>query len=50
VEARLRAMEPAVHLDASRIRHGVLAVNPIGFDDADAALLGACLRAAGETT
>jgi len=50
IEARLRAMEPAVHLDASRIAEGLLAVNPIAFDDADAATLGAALRAAEETT
>jgi L-seryl-tRNA(Ser) seleniumtransferase len=49
-EARLRAMQPAVHLDASRLHLGLLAVNPIGFDDADAALLGACLRAAEDMT
>jgi hypothetical protein len=43
-------MEPAMHLDASRIAEGLLAVNPIAFDDADAATLGAALRAAEETT
>lgn len=47
-EARLRGFDPAVHVDASRIRHGVLAINPIAFTDADAPLLGAALRAAGE--
>jgi D-glucosaminate-6-phosphate ammonia-lyase len=48
IEARLRAEEPAVHLDASRIEEGLLAVNPIAFEDADAALLGAALVAAAE--
>lgn len=43
-EARLRARSPAVHLDASRIRAGILAVNPIALDDGDIATLGAALR------
>ncbi|HYF07219.1 MAG TPA: hypothetical protein VD970_06325 [Acetobacteraceae bacterium] len=43
-EARLRAHRPAVHLDASRIRAGILAVNPIALDDGDLATLGAALK------
>lgn len=43
-EAALRSRDPAVHVDASRIRHGVLAVNPIALDDADLPLLAAALR------
>jgi len=43
-EAALRARDPAVHLDASRIRRGVLAVNPIALDDDDLPLLAAALR------
>jgi len=42
-EAWLRARDPAIHLDASRLRQGVLAVNPIAFADADAAMLGTAL-------
>lgn len=48
-EAALRALDPAIHVDASRIRLGVLAINPIAFDDADAPLLGEALRHLGET-
>jgi L-seryl-tRNA(Ser) seleniumtransferase len=44
-EAALRAREPAVHVDASRIRRGVLAVNPIALDEADLPDLAAALRA-----
>jgi L-seryl-tRNA(Ser) seleniumtransferase len=43
-EAALRARDPAVHVDAARIRRGVLAVNPIALDDADLPLLAAALR------
>ncbi len=43
-DAALRGRDPAVHLDASRIRRGVLAVNPIALDDADLPLLAAALR------
>lgn len=43
-EAALRARDPAVHLDAARIRRGVLAVNPIALDDADLPLLAAALK------
>ncbi|WP_198377090.1 DegT/DnrJ/EryC1/StrS family aminotransferase [Neoroseomonas rubea] len=43
-DAALRARNPAVHLDASRIRRGVLAVNPIALDDADLPLLAEALR------
>lgn len=43
-DAALRARTPAVHLDAGRIRRGVLAVNPIALDDADLPLLAAALR------
>lgn len=43
-EARLRACKPAVHVDAGRIRAGILAVNPIALDDGDLATLGAALR------
>ena len=35
---------PPVHLDASRIRRGVLAVNPIALDDADLPALAAALK------
>jgi L-seryl-tRNA(Ser) seleniumtransferase len=45
-EAALRARDPAVHVDASRIRRGVLAVNPIALDEADLPELAAALRAA----
>lgn len=44
VEAALRAREPAVHVDASRVRRGVLAVNPIALDDDDLPLLAAALK------
>lgn len=44
-EAALRARDPAVHVDASRIRRGVLAVNPIALDDPDLPLLAEALRA-----
>ncbi len=44
-EAMLRARDPAVHVDAARIRRGVLAVNPIALDDADLPELAAALRA-----
>jgi L-seryl-tRNA(Ser) seleniumtransferase len=44
-EAALRARDPAVHVDAARIRRGVLAVNPIALDDADLTALAAALRA-----
>jgi hypothetical protein len=44
-EARLRAQRPAFHLDAARIRDGILAVNPIALADADAAPLGAAIAA-----
>jgi L-seryl-tRNA(Ser) seleniumtransferase len=47
-EARLRRQDPAIHVDASRIRRAVLAVNPIALADADAALLGAALAGCGE--
>ncbi len=43
-EARLRAWRPPVHTDASRVRLGVLAINPIALDDADLAPLGAALK------
>lgn len=43
-DAALRARDPAVHLDASRLRRGVLAVNPIALDDADLPLLAEALR------
>ena len=43
-DAALRARDPAVHLDASRLRRGVLAVNPIALDDADLPLLAAALK------
>lgn len=43
-EARLRACRPAVHVDAARIRAGILAVNPIALDDGDLATLGVALR------
>jgi L-seryl-tRNA(Ser) seleniumtransferase len=43
-EAALRARDPAVHVDASRIRRGVLAVNPIALDDGDLPLLAEALR------
>jgi L-seryl-tRNA(Ser) seleniumtransferase len=44
-DAALRARDPAVHVDASRIRRGVLAVNPIALDEADLPELAAALRA-----
>ena len=43
-EAALGAGDPAVHLDASRLRRGVLAVNPIALDDGDLPLLAGALR------
>jgi L-seryl-tRNA(Ser) seleniumtransferase len=43
-DARLRAHRPAIHVDAGRIGQGLLAINPIAFDDDDAALLGAALK------
>jgi hypothetical protein len=43
-DARLRAHRPAIHLDAGRIGQGTLAINPIAFNDDDAALLGAALK------
>lgn len=43
-DAALRGRDPAVHCDASRIRRGVLAVNPIALDDADLPLLAAALK------
>ena len=43
-DARLRAHHPAIHLDAGRIGQGMLAINPIAFDDSDAALLGAAIK------
>lgn len=43
-EARLRARRPAVHVDASRVRAGILAINPIALDDRDLAALGVALR------
>jgi len=43
-DARLRAYRPAIHVDASRIAQGLHAINPIAFDDDDAALLGAALK------
>ena len=46
-EARLRSHDPAIHVDASRIRHGILAVNPIALADEDAALLGRALAGCG---
>jgi L-seryl-tRNA(Ser) seleniumtransferase len=42
--AQLRAHRPAIHLDAGRIGQGVLAINPIAFDDSDAATLGAAIK------
>ena len=39
-EARLRAGRPAVHVDAARLRRGVLAVNPIALAEGDLAILG----------
>jgi L-seryl-tRNA(Ser) seleniumtransferase len=44
-EAALRARDPAVHVDAARIRHGILAINPIALDEADLPLLAEALRA-----
>jgi L-seryl-tRNA(Ser) seleniumtransferase len=44
MDARLHAHRPAIHLDAGRIGQGVLAINPIAFDDSDAALLGAAIK------
>lgn len=46
-EARLRAQDPPIHLDASRMRQGVLAVNPIALADADAPLVGRALAGCG---
>ena len=43
-EAALRARDPAVHVDASRLRRGVLAVNPIALDDDDLPRLAAALK------
>ncbi|MBP0464116.1 hypothetical protein J5Y09_09355 [Roseomonas sp. PWR1] len=43
-DAALRARDPAVHLDASRIRRGMLAVNPIALDDDDLPLLADAIR------
>jgi hypothetical protein len=43
-DARLRAHRPAIHLDAGRIAQGLLAINPIAFDDSDAALLGVAIK------
>jgi L-seryl-tRNA(Ser) seleniumtransferase len=43
-DARLRAHRPAIHLDAGRIGQGMLAINPIAFDDSDAATLGAAIK------
>jgi L-seryl-tRNA(Ser) seleniumtransferase len=43
-DARLRAHRPAIHLDAGRIGQGLLAINPIAFDDSDAAILGAAIK------
>lgn len=43
-DAALRARDPAVHLDASRMRRGVLAVNPIALDDDDLSPLAAALK------
>jgi L-seryl-tRNA(Ser) seleniumtransferase len=43
-DAALRMRNPPVHLDASRIRLGVLAVNPIAVDDADLPALAAALK------
>jgi L-seryl-tRNA(Ser) seleniumtransferase len=44
MDARLRAHRPAIHLDAGRIGQGLLAINPIAFDDSDAAILGAAIK------
>jgi len=44
-EAALRAGDPAVHLDAGRMRQGVLAVNPLALRDAEVPALGAALAA-----
>ncbi|HEY4251181.1 MAG TPA: hypothetical protein VGM87_08270 [Roseomonas sp.] len=44
-ETRLRAHRPSVHLDASRVARGMLAVNPIALSDADAGLLAAAIAA-----
>jgi len=46
-EAWLRTQDPAIHVDASRLRHGILAVNPIALADEDAALLGRALAGCG---
>lgn len=43
-DAALRAWVPAVHLDASRIRRGFLAVNPIALDEDDLPALTAALK------
>ncbi len=43
-DAALRRRDVPVHLDASRIRRGVLAVNPIALDDVDLPLLAAALK------
>ncbi len=48
IEQRLRAQAPAVHVDAARLGDGLLAINPIAFEDADAVVLGAALVAAAE--
>jgi L-seryl-tRNA(Ser) seleniumtransferase len=44
VDSRLRSYRPAIHLDAGRIGQALLAINPIAFDDSDAALLGAAIK------
>ena len=46
VDAACRANSPAVHLDAGRIRQGILAVNPIALLDRDLPELAAALRLA----
>ncbi|HQC80326.1 MAG TPA: hypothetical protein PLS67_07365 [Accumulibacter sp.] len=43
-DAALRMRNPPVHLDASRIRLGLLAVNPIALDDVDLPALAAALK------
>jgi hypothetical protein len=40
----LRAAIARRRLDAGRINQGLLAINPIAFDDSDAAVLGAAIK------
>ncbi|MGG5809469.1 hypothetical protein [Falsiroseomonas sp. CW058] len=45
-EARLRARDPAVHVNQGRLRDGVLVVNPLALAEADLVPLGLALREA----